>query len=165
MAWVIERPTVADADEIGRVHVEVWRQAYDGLMPEAYLASRDPVAFADFWRDRLAAADRGTAWVARDDAGIVGFASTGPGRDADRPVDLELIAINVLARAHGTGLADDLLAAAVGDRAAYLWVVDGNERAMAFYRRHGFADDGTRKPEPDTGVTEVRMVRRQPPAN
>ena len=52
-----------------------------------------------------------------------------------------------------------LLAVAVGDRAAYLWVLDGNARATAFYRRHGFADEGGRKPEPDTGVVEIRMAR------
>ncbi len=48
---------------------------------------------------------------------------------------------------------------AIGDRAAYLWVLDGNARATAFYRRHGFADDGGRKPEPGTGLTEIRMTR------
>jgi hypothetical protein len=52
-----------------------------------------------------------------------------------------------------------LIAAAVGDRPAYLWVLDGNDRAMRFHRRHGFVDEGGRTPEPDTGNLEVRMVR------
>ncbi len=38
-------------------------------------------------------------------------------------------------------------------------MLEGNDRAQAFYRRHGFADDGGRKPEPETGVVEVRMLR------
>ena len=65
----------------------------------------------------------------------------------------------MLRRAHGTGIADDLRAVAVGDRAAYLWVLEGNDRAQAFYQRHGFVDEGGRKPEPDTGVVEIRMAR------
>jgi ribosomal protein S18 acetylase RimI-like enzyme len=65
----------------------------------------------------------------------------------------------VLARGHGTGVADALLERAIGERAASLWVADGNGRAMAFYRRHGFADEGGRKLEPATGITEIRMSR------
>ena len=57
------------------------------------------------------------------------MATSGPPRDDDAPAPLELYAINVLRRAHGTGLADDLMARAIGDRPAYLWVLDGNDRA------------------------------------
>ena len=50
-----------------------------------------------------------------------------------------------------------LLKAAIGDEPAYLWVLDGNPRAIDFYERQGFRFDGTRKTEP-VGV-ERRMVR------
>ncbi|WP_238342963.1 GNAT family N-acetyltransferase [Nocardioides cynanchi] len=160
MPWTIAPITLDDADEVGRVHVEVWRQAYAGLMPADHLAGLDPAAFASHWRDRLLAPVPGVEhWLARDETGIVGIATSGPGRDEDRPTPLELYAINVLARGHGTGVSDALLARAVGDRAAYLWVLEGNDRALAFYRRHGFADEGGRKPEPDTGTLEIRMAR------
>jgi len=45
-------------------------------------------------------------------------------------------------QALGTGVGQALLDAAVGDDAAYLWLVDGNTRAAAFYRRNGFRPDG-----------------------
>jgi len=142
------------------VHVRVWQEAYAGLLPADYLAALDPTVGPALWRERI---ERPSGpirwWLARDDEGIVGLATAGPGRDDDAPVALELYAINVLRRAHGTGLADELMAAAVGDRAAYLWVLEGNGRARAFYRRHGFADEGGRKPEPATGVVEIRMSR------
>lgn len=160
MAWTIAPMRLEDADEAGAVHTKVWQEAYAGLMPDDYLAALDPAQAADRRRDRLAAPRPGVAeWVARDDLGIVGMAASGPPRDEDPPVDFELYAINVLRRAHGTGLADDLMAHAVGDHAAYLWVLEGNDRAIAFYRRHGFTDEGGRKPEPDTGVVELRMAR------
>ncbi len=42
MPWTIARPTLDDLDEMGRVHVQVWREAYAGLLPDAYLAGLDP---------------------------------------------------------------------------------------------------------------------------
>ncbi|MFZ2014345.1 MAG: GNAT family N-acetyltransferase [Nocardioides sp.] len=164
MSWTITRPTLDDLEEMGRVHVQVWQEAYAGLMPDEYLAALDPTVGPARWRERIEQPYGAVVWwVARDDDGIVGMATAGPGRDDDAPAGLELYAINVLRRAHGTGIADDLMAVAVGDRAAYLWVLDGNERALAFYRRHGFADEGGRKPEPDTGVVEIRMSRSASP--
>ena len=159
MAWEIGEPRPEDADELARLHVRVWQQAYAGLMPADHLAGLDVAAFAERWRRRLAGELPGRTWVARDEEGLVAFASSGPGRDADAPVELELYAINLLDRAQGTGLADALMERTVGDAPAYLWVLDGNERAMAFYRRHGFVDQGGRKAEPDTGNLEVRMFR------
>ena len=129
-------------------------------MPASYLDALDSAAFAAGWRRRLLDPQPEVeTWVARDDEGVVGIATWGPSRDDDPPTAYELYAINVLARGHGTGVADGLLVRTIGDRAASLWVVEGNARAIAFYRRHGFVDEGGRKPEPDTGVVEIRMSR------
>jgi ribosomal protein S18 acetylase RimI-like enzyme len=157
--WTIARPTLDDLDELGRVHVQVWREAYAGLLPDEYLAGLDPTFGPTRWRERFGSSSEVSWWIARDEQGIAGMATSGPPRDDDPPVSLELYAINVLRRAHGTGLADDLMARVIGDRAAYLWVLEGNDRAVAFYRKHGFADEGGRKPEPDTGAMEIRMAR------
>jgi ribosomal protein S18 acetylase RimI-like enzyme len=156
----IEQPTLADADELGRVHVEVWRQAYAGLMPPDFLAALDAGAFAEKWRSRMADAVPGVVrLVARDELGIAGFTTAGPPRIDDPPADLELYAINLLARVHGTGVADLLLDATLGRRAAYLWVAEGNERAIAYYRKRGFVDDGGRDVDAESGAPEIRMVR------
>jgi ribosomal protein S18 acetylase RimI-like enzyme len=159
VAWTVARPTEDDLDELGRVHVRVWQEAYAGLLPDDYLAGLDPTFGPARWRERFGSSPEVSWWLARDEDGIVGMVTSGPARDEDAPVDLELYAINVLRRAHGTGLADDLMAHAIGDRPAYLWVLEGNDRAIAFYRRHGFADEGGRKPEPDTCAVELRMAR------
>jgi ribosomal protein S18 acetylase RimI-like enzyme len=160
MGWTIARPTLDDADEAGAVHTQVWQEAYAGLMPAAYLASLDPTVAGERRRRRILHPEAGVEeWIARDELGIVGLVAAGRPRDPDPPQPLELYAINVLRRAHGSGVADDLLAHAIGDRPAYLWVLDGNDRAIAFYRRHGFVDEGGRKPEPDTDLLEMRMAR------
>jgi len=158
--WIIAPIALDDADEVARVHVRVWQEAYAGLMSVDYLDSLDPVVFGESWRERLLHPWAGAGdWLARDEQGVVGITSSGPARDADAPAPHELYAINVLARGHGSGVANALLERAVGDRSSYLWVLEGNDRAAAFYRRHGFADDGGRKPEPDSGLLEFRMSR------
>lgn len=159
MTWTIAEPTVDDLDEMGRVHVQVWREAYAGILPDDYLAGLDPTFGPRRWRERFGSSPDLRWWLARDDEGIVGMATSGPPRDDDAPAPLELYAINVLRRGHGTGVARELMAHTVGDRPAYLWVLEGNDRAMAFYRKHGFADEGGRKPEPETGAVEIRMSR------
>ncbi len=154
--------TLDDVPEVAVLHVQIWREAYAGLMPDAYLADLDAEAFAASRRDRLAAGIPvgGVDLVALDPAGqIVGFGVAGPGRDEDRPGDWELFAINALRRARGTGLADLMIAKLVGERPAYLWVLPENARARAFYARHGFGPDGVSKPFPPTGQTEIRLVR------
>nr|WP_299923187.1 GNAT family N-acetyltransferase [uncultured Nocardioides sp.] len=96
------------------------------------------------------------AWA--PDHRLLGFSSTGRGRDPDDALPpLEVMALYVRASSYGTGLGHALLDAAIGDSAAYLWVLDGNARAIGFYERHGFAFDGTTKRE-DVGL-ERRMVR------
>jgi GNAT superfamily N-acetyltransferase len=144
----------------------VWREAYAGIMPAAYLAGLSDESCAARWRSIAAAppAEGGTL-VVHDPAGrIAGFASAGPSRDDDAPTPWELYAVNLTSAARGTGIADLLLQRLVGSRDASLWVVEDNARARAFYARHGFVDDGSRTEHEPTGTTEIRMVRRHPGA-
>jgi ribosomal protein S18 acetylase RimI-like enzyme len=158
--WTIAPIALDDADEVARVHVRVWQEAYAGLMPAAYLDGLDPDEYAKSWRERLLAPRPHVhSWLARDDDGVVGITASGPAREADAPTEWQLYAINVLARGRGSGVAHALLVTAIGDRPAYLWVVEGNDRARAFYRKHGFTDDGVLVHLPDTGTPEVRMSR------
>jgi len=94
------------------------------------------------------------------DGEIVGLASAGPTRDDDAPTRWELYVINVLAAQQGTGVADQLIDAVVGRRPTTLWVVRDNARAHAFYRRHGFSDEGGTRFHEATGDPEIRMISR-----
>ncbi len=162
-AYAVRPAVPGDAEALGDVHTRVWREAYRGLMPADHLASLDPVASARGWRTALERPDRtGIVLVATADGAVVGFAGAGRSRD-DPPVPArELYALNVLAAHHGTGLADRLLAgtlAPCGHGAVSLWVVEGNVRARAFYRRNGFVPDGRRQHHEGTGTPEMRLVR------
>jgi ribosomal protein S18 acetylase RimI-like enzyme len=160
--YAVRQARVEDADEVGRVHVQVWREAYAGHMPADYLEGLDPMKSAARWKLRfeMDEPDGNVVVATGPDGEIVGFAAAGPTRDEDAPTDWELYAINVLADHHGTGVADQLIIAAVAERPATLWVVNDNARAEAFYRRHGFNVEGATKLHDGTGASEMRMVRR-----
>jgi GNAT superfamily N-acetyltransferase len=160
-----------DLVRLSEVHVQVWHEAYAGVMPHEYLAGLDPARMVEVWRARLAAPLPGSVLlVGTADGRLVGMAAAGPSRDDPPDPPVELYAINVLAAHHGTGLASRLfetaLDAAAGDGPVSLWVLEVNARARAFYARYGFVPDGSSKPHPPTGVREVRLVRpgRVPPS-
>jgi len=92
------------------------------------------------------------------DGEITGLASAGPTRDIDSPTPWELYSINVLAAHQGTGVADQLIAAVIGQRPTTVWVVEENARAHAFYGRHGFSVEGGARFQESTGAPEIRMI-------
>lgn len=147
-----------DAARLTDLHLDVWDEAYAGLLPAEVLAARraERAQRTDRWRTALAV---GATWVADDGDRLVGFTTAGPSRAADAPIPFELWALYVRRAAYGTGLGQRLFDVSVGDRAAYLWVLRGNDRAIAFYRRQGFIVDGAQKPQYDT--VDLRMVRDQ----
>lgn len=152
----IREAVPADAEALARLHVDVWDDAYTGLVPQGILDDRrERVAErAETWRTNLA--ERPTH-LAVDGEQLVGFATSGPARDNDVDVELELWALYVRKEHYGTGVGYALFETVVGDRACYLWVLAGNARAIGFYERQGFRLDGT-EDEHDEG-RHVRMVR------
>lgn len=156
---VLRRAVVDDAPALARLHVDCWDDAYTGLMPQPVLDERraNVDARAQRWREILTEHDRN--WVAVAPEGLIGFAAAGPPRDNDLEGDigLELQALYVRAAWWGTGVGYALFRQVVGDRAAYLWVLANNQRAIHFYQRQGFRLDGT-EDEHDEGL-HARMVR------
>ncbi|WP_221583705.1 GNAT family N-acetyltransferase [Microbacterium sp. G2-8] len=164
MALEIRPGLPDDADGIADVHVRTWQHAYRGLMPQDILDSLDVGQRADRWRRILAGADvdgRGSTWVAVEDGAVIGFSTCGAARDEGPPRPRELYALYLAPERHGSGAAGPLIHATVGQDPAYLWVLTGNARAIAFYEKAGFALDGAVKRD-DRGVMvleELRMVR------
>jgi len=156
---MIIRPAVAsDVASGAACHVACVREAYATLIePERLVAlTADLQAREELWR-RMISEGRPLLVAVEDDL-VVGFIAAGP----DEPVGdatFQLWVMN-LRRAHwGTGLAQQLFDAAVGDRGAYLWVLRDNARARGFYTRNGFVPDGAERFEPDFGAPIIRMVR------
>jgi ribosomal protein S18 acetylase RimI-like enzyme len=171
MSSPVRPATVADAEAIARVHVATWQAAYAGLLPADHLAamSTSLESRAERWRTTLMTAGATVLVVDADEAGtaLAGFVAVGRSRDDDAAEDVgELRAIYVHpdhwgerigATLHDAGLAS---LAAAANTTATLWVLDTNQRARAFYERHGWSLDGNRKPAEigDVTVTEVRYT-------
>ncbi|MDN5893167.1 MAG: GNAT family N-acetyltransferase [Nocardioides sp.] len=146
---------IGDASPLAALHLDVWDETYAGLLAQSVLDDRrkTPASVrAGRWRDRITQVP---TWVAEEDGELVGFANVGLGRDKSGV--LEVMALYVRARVYGQGVGHALLKTALGERAAYLWVLDGNARAIRFYERQGFGFDGRTKVE-EEGL-EHRMVR------
>jgi GNAT superfamily N-acetyltransferase len=156
---VLRRATVRDAEAGAALHIACWREAYGPIVEPALLEAQlaEPERWAVRWRERIALG--APRLLALDGDDVVGFASVGTGRDEDTDVSTELYAIYVRQSWHGTGLGQVLLDTVLGGRSAYLWVLEANQRARAFYARNGFTPDGARKKFDLLDAWEERLVR------
>ncbi|MDF2563136.1 MAG: hypothetical protein K0R99_4582 [Microbacterium sp.] len=165
--WSIHIPAAADAARIARVHTDSWRETYSDVLDGRFFSDEAYARRLDFWTRYLAADPvPGRLAVVRHNGQILGFANagaaTGPdaehGFPAARP--LHLFSIYLLSAAHGTGSGRALLDAVLAHEPAQLWVLRGNDRAIAFYARNGFVLDGAEYTDSsDPNLVELRMVR------
>ncbi|WP_051406857.1 GNAT family N-acetyltransferase [Nocardia sp. CNY236] len=157
--WLVRSLAAEHIYSLAQCHIACWREAYRRLVPGHVLDAFDIAHCADRWeRERIRTPGR--VQVALIDQAVIGFASGGPSRAPHAATLMDLDALYVRSAWHGSGVADDLLRAALDPaKSCSLWVFEHNGRAQAFYRKHGFEFDGTRRIEPFTCTPEVRMVR------
>jgi phosphoribosylanthranilate isomerase len=137
----LRRAAQADAEALGRVHVQAWREAYSGLLPDGVLESLDPQQQATMWRDRLASGS--IVHVAERDGAIVGFGAGGLQLHSSLPYSAEVHALYVMQSAQRCGVGRALMAAMARDLlrqghwSAVLWVLESNTPARRFYEALG----------------------------
>lgn len=176
-AQLTVRPAVLGDDQgVARVHVDAWRVAYRGLIADEVLAAMSVEVWTARWRTWLQASVAGQPTdrdpdvthrmlVATLGDRVVGWATYGPARDATTPSDHELAGIYVQPDSWSHGVGHKLLGAvesdllSLGATEAYLWVLDGNERAIGFYERHGWTSDGAEKLGDAGEARQLRELR------
>ncbi|HET8616410.1 MAG TPA: GNAT family N-acetyltransferase [Actinomycetales bacterium] len=170
MTFVVRAARPEDADGIAHVHVAAWRVGYRGLLPGAFLSGLSVEQRTSRWQAILAQPSEPPAQtlLAERDGSVVGFASVGPARDEGAGATTgELWAIYVHPDHWRSGAGHALHERAMevlrdaGRTDATLWVLAGNERAAAFYARHGWAPDGATKTDwrDDVRLDELRYRR------
>lgn len=127
----------ADAIAIAALHAESWRRHYRGAYSDSFLDGNVVDDRETVWTERLRTDDGGSHTVlAEDDAGIVGFAHGV--FDSDPTWGALLDNLHVRQRHKRQGVGSELLALiaqAVSERETplYLWVLEQNVHARAFY--------------------------------
>jgi ribosomal protein S18 acetylase RimI-like enzyme len=137
----IREATPDDVAGIARVHVESWRTAYRGILPDSFLDGLTPESREERWRERLTnPVLQQFTLVVEDELGrLVGFAFGGPERDGTPGYDGEVYAIYLLAEWRRQGIGRQLLGLSArhlmeqGFRTAMLWAMEANRRARSFY--------------------------------
>lgn len=156
-----------DAPALAKVHVDAWRAAYRGLVPNERLAKLSYARGAEnFLRSMREGPEE--IYAVEEERVVVGFLTLGPCRDVDLDAETvgEIWGI-YLAPEHwrlgiGTRLCrhGEAILAARGCRSVILWVFAENTRARRFYEAMGYAPDGVTK-QRDFGIPlEVVRYRR-----
>lgn len=163
-----------DAAEIARIQLDTWRSAYADLLPPDVLAGLDAPAAEQSWRETIEGG-AATVYVGTEGPWIVGFCTVGAApegeaalADGSMPADASAVGLigTILVeprwgrRGHGgrlLGTAAENLHKA-GMTRGITWVPEADVVSGAFFRRAGWAPDGTMRTL-DTGAGTVRELR------
>jgi ribosomal protein S18 acetylase RimI-like enzyme len=135
--------TPADADAIAALHADSWSRHYRGAYPDAYLDGDAPGDRRTVWRERFrVASDRQFTIVAEQENDVAGFAHTYLDADPEWGALLDNLHVRYTLKRQGVGraLMAESAAALVERRPAsplYLWVLQQNAAAQAFYTAVG----------------------------
>ena len=134
-----------DADAVAALHAASWRSAYRGVFSDAYLDHEVDTERRTAWRARLGADTASTDWglVAEDATGrLLGFAWVQP--DHDPTWGDYIDNLHVAPDLKGGGIGRRLMQGVAerlqrdgSTRPLYLWVLNVNTAARAFYERLG----------------------------
>jgi dihydropteroate synthase len=158
--------TIADAPGLARIHVDSWRAAYRGMLPETFLKSLSAAEKEATIRE-LIQAPPGPArqLLALERAGrLLGFAAIGPAPEDSGQGIGEVYAVylapSAWGRGHGRLLMTHALAGlrSTGFGEAVLWVMERNARARRFYQAGGWLEDGGSRTQWHGGIA-IREVR------
>jgi ribosomal protein S18 acetylase RimI-like enzyme len=165
----IRRALRADAVSVARIHVESWKVAYRGIMPQDVIARTDVAYRTKSWKEQIASRDWPVLLLEKRGVPLA-FCQMVPSRDEDDdPTRVgHITSLHVLpqlrGRGHGHALMDHVLAefGRRGFTDVTLWVLEANQPARRFYEKSGFALDGGRRTNSRTEVPEVRYRIRIP---
>ena len=130
-------------DEISRIYALSWKKAYRGIIPDDYLNALSETR----WSQRLKK-DSESLFLAVEDGKLVGGSTYSPARDKALEGQGELISLYLLPSHYHKGIGTELFKAVInelnrmGFDKIYLWVLEENHSARAFYEKNGFTANG-----------------------
>lgn len=136
----VRRARRGDAAAIGALHVESWRDAYAGILPDTVLLRMSASAEGQKWAHVLAHGE--TVLIAESGGRTVGFGSCGAARGTALDYAGEVYTLYVHPDYHGEGIGRRLLQEMfvalrrMGHRSAVIWVLQSNP-SRYFYEAMG----------------------------
>lgn len=131
-----------DYKAVCRIVNDNWRRVYGGFVNPRQVsaegcAERERRLFGDFADGRL------SEYIFEENGIVAGMISFGRSGETDCPGALEIWRLYVDGPAQGRGIGGELLGfAESGIRGrVFIWAFRENERALAFYRKHGYTVD------------------------
>jgi ribosomal protein S18 acetylase RimI-like enzyme len=157
------RATREDVEAIAALHAESWRRNYRGAFSDAFLDGDVLAERLVVWTDRLTQPQPADRTIVVEHAGaVVGFAHTV--LDDDPTWGALLDNLHVEHHLRGQGIGSRLMAkvaAAVIEQGTsaqlYLWVLEQNHSARAFYEARGGKCVGREAFEPPGGGTATGL--------
>ena len=160
----VRHATTDDAPRIAAIHVEAWRAAYRGLMPDEWLQRQAVETREAFWSKHLRSGSSHTL-VAEDHGQVVGWIDFGDCRDVDTHADAEVYAMYLEPTRLRCGIGSALWrrmredVSAGGRRCIKVWVLADNVPARRFYEAMGGSVDEGKERRETFGGVELREVR------
>ena len=141
---IIRKARVDDARGIAKVHLDTWKSAYRGIVPDDYLASLSSQKLERGWTKALQQVSPPEVVFVVDDPeeGIIGFARAGPCKSDPYHYAAELQAIYILEKHQRKGLGTQLFFQVTRHflqhkiNSMVLWVLTENS-ATLFYEELG----------------------------
>lgn len=145
---LVRAATSADSNKVASLHATSWRHAYRGALSDEYLAGDVESDRRQLWEMRLAEPTEGQHVLLAEDGGqLLGFVCVYVGEDRECGSYLNNIHVVPAAQRRGIGrLLLHATATVCGESqpgGLYLWVLQANTKAQAFYARYGARNTGT----------------------
>ena len=140
----------ANIQEAGRIHAESWRESHKGFCTDAFIARHTTETQTEYIRSEIAKGKHFCLLIDQKPVGIVSLQGS--------LIENFYILPTEQRKGYGTILLKHILPQC--DGIPSLWVLSNNERADAFYRKHGFIESGKRKQlRNDLFETELVLCR------
>ncbi|WP_124058071.1 GNAT family N-acetyltransferase [Vaginisenegalia massiliensis] len=136
--------TDKEVEELALVMWQTWQDTYKGIIDD------------NFWQSftikqciKIAKKNKRQTLVAKINQTVIGFIAFGPYRDSKEQLAGEIWALYVQKKYHNQKIGQLLMKEALkrlnGFPKVFVWVLKENERAIRFYKRAGFLENGATK--------------------
>jgi ribosomal protein S18 acetylase RimI-like enzyme len=147
----------ADAEAVANLHADSWRRHYRGAYSDAFLDGDVVADRLAVWTDRLREPDPRRCTILAENGSLVGFANTVLNDDPTWGALLDNLHVVDGHKRRGIGsrllrLTAEAVLARPGRTGLYLWVLEQNVGAQAFYQARGGRRVGRGLVSPPGGI-------------